>query len=77
MPSPKFQQGHRLPACYCNYYLANGAVIVPTFQDDADDAALQLLQDCYPDRSVVPVDALDLIWGLGAFHCMTQQQPCA
>lgn len=75
MPSPKFQEDARMPACYCNYYLANGAVIVPTFQDKADDVAMQLLKDCHPDRAIVGVDALDLVWGLGAFHCMTQQQP--
>lgn len=75
MPRPKFQQGHRLPACYCNYCITNGAVIVPVFGDRADDAALQLLQDCYPDRTIVGVDAIDIVWGLGAFHCMTQQQP--
>jgi agmatine deiminase len=75
MPSPKFQDDARMPACYCNYILVNGGVIVPTFQDAADDRALQILQDCYPDRRVVGVDALDLVWGLGAFHCMTQQQP--
>ena len=77
MPQPKFLDGNRLPACYCNYYLANGAVIMPTFGDPADDAAMQLLQDCYPDRTITGVDAIDLIWGLGAFHCMTQQQPSA
>ncbi len=77
MPQPKFLDENRLPACYCNYYLANGTVIVPTFDDPSDDDALQMLQDCYPGRTVVGVDALDLIWGLGAFHCMTQQQPTA
>jgi len=77
MPSPKFQDDSRMPACYCNYILVNGGVIVPTFQDAADDCALQILQDCYPDRRIVGVDALDLVWGLGAFHCMTQQQPAA
>lgn len=77
MPSPKFQDGHRLPACYCNYILVNGGVIVPTFRDSADDAALQVLQNCYPERAIVGVDALDLVWGLGAFHCMSQQQPIA
>jgi agmatine deiminase len=77
MPQPKFQEEHRLPACYCNYYITNGAVIVPVFDDPADDAAMQLLQDCYPDRSIVGVNAVDLVWGLGAFHCMTQQQPRA
>ena len=75
MPSPKFQQDSRLPACYCNYIMVNGGVIVPTFQDSADDMAMSLLQDCYPDRRVIGVDALDLVWGLGAFHCMSQQQP--
>ncbi len=77
MPQPKLLDDNRLPACYCNYYLANGAVIVPTFEDPADDVAMQQLQDCYPDRAIVGVDAIDLIWGLGAFHCMTQQQPSA
>lgn len=77
MPQPKYLDGNRLPACYCNYYLANEAVIVPTFDDPNDDAALQMLQECYPDRIIVGVDAIDLIWGLGAFHCMTQQQPAA
>ena len=77
MPKPKFQDGHRLPACYCNYCITNDAVIVPTFADPADDAAMRLLQDCYPNRTIVGVDAIDIIWGLGAFHCMTQQQPQA
>jgi agmatine deiminase len=75
MPSPKFIDGNRLPACYCNYYLVNGAVIVPTFEDRADDEAMSVLQKYHPDRVVVGVSAIDLIWGLGAFHCMTQQQP--
>ncbi|MFN5622917.1 MAG: agmatine deiminase family protein [Planctomyces sp.] len=55
----------------------NGGVLVPTFRDPADDRALQILQDCYPDRRIVGVDCLDLVWGLGALHCMTQQQPAA
>ncbi len=75
MPSPKFQQEHRLPACYCNFYMANGAVIVPTFDDPADDEAKQVLQDVFPEHAIVGVSAIDLVWGLGAFHCMTQQQP--
>ena len=75
IPAPKFQQQQRLPASYCNYYLCNGAVIVPMFRDPADGIALQQLQDCYPQRTIVGVDALDLVWGLGSFHCMTQQQP--
>jgi len=77
MPAPKYLDQHRLPACYCNFYLANGGVIVPTFRDPADDAACQVLQTAFPDHHVVGVDALNLIWGLGAFHCMTQQQPAA
>lgn len=75
LPAPKFQDGHRLPASYCNFYIANGGVIVPTFGDPADDYACTTLQDLFPNRTVIGVDASDLIWGLGAFHCMTQQQP--
>lgn len=75
MPAPKYLDQHRLPACYCNFYLANGGVIVPTFGDSADDAACEVLQNAFPHHRVVGVDAIDLIWGLGAFHCMTQQQP--
>jgi len=75
MPAPKFQQGRRLPACYCNFYIVNGGVIVPMFNDPADDEAMQVLQTAFPDRRVVGVDAVDLVWGLGAFHCLTQQQP--
>lgn len=77
MPQPKFQEEFRLPACYCNYCLTNDAVIIPTFNDPADEAAMQVLQDCYPTRTIVGVNAIDLVWGLGAFHCMTQQQPKA
>ncbi len=77
MPQPKFQEEFRLPACYCNYYITNDAIIVPTFGDPADDIAMQTLQDCHPDRQIVGVSAIDLVWGLGAFHCMTQQQPKA
>lgn len=75
LPAPKFYDGNRLPASYCNFYFVNGGVIVPTFGDPADDYACRTLQDLLPDRTVVGVDAIDLIWGLGAFHCMTQQQP--
>jgi agmatine deiminase len=77
MPPPKFQEVHRLPASYCNFYIVNGGVVVPTFRDPADDRALQAIQAAFPDREVVGIDALDLVWGLGAFHCMTQQQPRA
>ena len=75
MPSPKFQQGHRLPASYCNFYVCNGGVIVPTFDDSADDVAMQVLQNLFPHHKVIGVPAIDLVWGLGALHCLTQQHP--
>ena len=53
----------------------NGGIIVPTFRDPADDVAMQALQTCFPQHQIVGVDSLDLIWGLGSFHCMSQQQP--
>jgi len=75
-PPPRMIQGKRVPESYCNYYLANGIVIVPEFgYRETDDAAASLLRDLYPDREILPVDASDFIWGLGAFHCATQQQP--
>jgi agmatine deiminase len=75
-PPPRMVQGHRVPESYCNFYLANGIVIVPQFGYRAtDDAALGILREHYPNRDIVPVDASDFIWGLGAFHCATQQQP--
>lgn len=77
LPAPKFEGNSRLPASYCNFIHVNGAVIVPTFRDPADDTAMQILQTCWPDRRIVGVDCLDLIWGLGGFHCLTQQQPLA
>ncbi|MCA9062920.1 MAG: agmatine deiminase family protein [Planctomycetaceae bacterium] len=77
IPPPRFQQEQRLPASYCNFCMVNGAVIVPTFQDSADDVAMQQLQTCFPDRLMVGVDSLDLVWGLGSFHCLSQQQPKA
>jgi agmatine deiminase len=75
-PPPRMIQGKRVPESYCNYYLANGIVIVPKFgYRETDDAAAAMLQDLYPDREIVRVDASDFILGLGAFHCATQQQP--
>lgn len=75
-PPPRLIQGKRVPESYCNYYLANGIVIVPEFgYRETDDAAAAKLQDLYPDRDIIRVDASDFIWGLGAFHCATQQQP--
>jgi agmatine deiminase len=75
MPMPKFFGEHRLPACYLNFYVANGVVIVPTFNDPADAVALATLGKLFPTRQIRGIHALDLIWGLGAFHCITQQQP--
>jgi agmatine deiminase len=69
-------QGHRVPESYCNYYMANGIVLVPQFGYRAtDSAAVGKLQEHYPDRDIIPIDASDFILGLGAFHCATQQQP--
>jgi len=75
MPAPIVFDGMRLPASYANFYIANGVVIVPTFNDPADRAALGLLADLFPDREVVGIHCGDLIWGLGTLHCMTQQEP--
>jgi agmatine deiminase len=77
MPSPLFFSGQRLPASYANFYIANSRVLVPTFNDPTDRTALGILADLFPDRTVVGIHAGDLIWGLGALHCMTQQQPAA
>jgi agmatine deiminase len=77
-PPPRLVDGHRVPESYCNFLFANGLVIVPTFRHAASDsAALLLLSQLIPGRKIVPLDAHDLIWGLGAFHCASQQQPAA
>jgi agmatine deiminase len=75
MPRPVIFSGQRLPASYANFYIANGLVLVPTFNDPADRAALAALARLFPDREVVGIHSGELIWGLGALHCMTQQQP--
>jgi agmatine deiminase len=75
MPSPVFFEGRRLPASYGNFYIANGLVLVPVFNDPNDRIALNLLADVFPTREIVPIYSGDLIWGFGAMHCMTQQQP--
>ena len=74
-PEPAFVGTERLPASYANFYIANGVVIVPTFNDRNDRVALQILADLFPDRQVVGVHAVDLVWGLGTLHCLTQQEP--
>ena len=75
MPRPLFFAGERLPASYLNFYVGNGVVLVPTFNDPADRAALGILAELFPDREVVGVHAGDLVFGRGAVHCVTQQQP--
>jgi agmatine deiminase len=75
MPEPIYFGGRRLPASYANFYIANAAVLVPTFNDAKDRLALGILAELFPDRPVVGIHSLDLVWGLGTLHCMTQQQP--
>ena len=75
MPAPLVFNGRRLPASYANFYIANGLVLVPTFNDPNDRVALNTLARLFPDRVVTGVNAVELVWGLGALHCMTQQQP--
>jgi len=75
MPKKIVREGLRLPASYANFYIANTRVLVPTFADANDEIALSVLRECFPDRSVVGTDCRELIWGLGTFHCLTQQQP--
>jgi len=77
MPSPVYHQDTRLPASYANFYIGNAAVLVPTFGDRKDEAALAVLQSLFPTRRMVGIHAVDMVWGLGAFHCVTQQQPVA
>jgi agmatine deiminase len=75
MPRPVVFEGQRLPASYANFYIANRLVLVPTFNDPADREALNILAQLFPDREVVGIHAVDLVWGFGTVHCMTQQQP--
>jgi len=77
MPRPVVFRGQRLPASYSNFYIANEVVLVPTFHDPNDRVALNALAELFPDREVIGIHCVDLIWGLGALHCMTQQQPAA
>jgi len=79
LPFPRAVEmnGERLPASYANFYVANGVVIVPTFNDKNDRIALNILAELFPDREIVGIHAVDLVWGLGTLHCLTQQQPMA
>ncbi len=75
LPAPVIFDGQRLPASYANFYAANVGILVPVFNDRKDALALTALQECFPNRPIIPVYCRDLVWGLGALHCMTQQQP--
>jgi len=77
LPRPVVFRGQRLPASYANFYVANGLVLVPTFNDPNDRIALNILAQVFPDREVIGIHSVDLVWGLGTLHCMTQQQPAA
>jgi agmatine deiminase len=77
MPAPLYLNGQRLPASYANFYIANATVLVPTFNDPNDRVALGILGELFRDRPVVGIHAVDLVWGLGTLHCLTQQQPTA
>jgi agmatine deiminase len=76
MPPAVYHEDHRLPASYANFYIGNKVVLMPTYHDTKkNDQAMGILQDCFPGRKVVGIHAVDLVWGLGACHCVTQQQP--
>jgi agmatine deiminase len=75
MPRPLWHEGQRLPASYANFYIANGVVLLPTYDPERDEEARTTLQHLFPSRQVVGIDCTDLVWGLGACHCVTQQWP--
>lgn len=75
MPRPVEYDEQRLPASYANFYIANNVVIVPVFNDKNDQKALEIIQSVFPDRKVIGIDSVDIIWGLGSFHCLSQQEP--
>jgi agmatine deiminase len=76
-PRPVMMNAERLPASYANFYIANGVVLVPTFNDIHDRVALRAIAEAVPDRRVIGIHAVDLVWGLGTLHCLTQQEPAA
>jgi agmatine deiminase len=75
MPADVIYEDQMLPASYANFYISNGHVVVPTYRCAQDDTALQIIQSCFPTREVVGIDSTDIIWGLGSFHCLSQQEP--
>ena len=77
MPKPIIRKNQRLPASYANFYITNKVVLLPTFDDPADEKALEIMVKSFPTRRIFPIDCRELVWGLGAFHCLTQQLPLA
>lgn len=75
MPEELIYENQRLPCSYANFYIANKSVIVPTFRSDRDEKALRIIQESFPEREIIGVDSTDIIWGLGSFHCLSQQEP--
>ncbi|MGC4234446.1 MAG: agmatine deiminase family protein [Niabella sp.] len=75
MPDPVIYEDQRLPASYANFYIANKSVIVPTYRCCKDDKALRIIQEHFKDRTVIGIDSTEIIWGLGSFHCLSQQEP--
>ena len=75
MPAPVYFEGQRLPASYANFYIANSLALVPTFNDANDRHALNIIASCFPTREIVGIHAVDLVWGLGTLHCLSQQEP--
>ena len=75
MPDAVVYDDQRLPASYANFYIANTSVIVPTFRCAKDEKALKIIQSCFPSRKVIGIDSTEIIWGLGSFHCLSQQEP--
>ncbi|HEX7367646.1 MAG TPA: agmatine deiminase family protein [Pelobium sp.] len=75
MPDAVIYEETRLPASYANFYISNAHVIVPTYNCDKDQIALEIISKCFPDRKTVGIDSTDIIWGLGSFHCLSQQEP--
>lgn len=75
MPAPVIYEDQRLPASYANFYISNAAVVVPTYRDKNDQKALDILAACFPNHQVIGIDSTDVIWGLGSWHCLSQQEP--
>jgi agmatine deiminase len=75
MPEPMYYEGQRLPVSYANFYIANAGVMVPAYRCKQDDVALQIISACFKDRPVIGIDSVEIIWGLGSWHCLSQQEP--